>query len=129
MAMSLEDSNLIAELRSKGLHLEAEDLIRAIMQSEAMEPSSSSDNALTPVVHLNGTSFDSLLEQWKHVWRGLDQTLKVMGENSPNGRDYYPKGEFAFQKARDKWQSMFNAIREMSKEVKVVIEQIYDQKK
>ena len=42
-----------------------------------------------PVVHMNGTSMESLLEQRETVYTALTTALDAFREVSPNPRDYY----------------------------------------
>jgi hypothetical protein len=44
-----------------------------------------------PIIHLNGTSKQSLLEQLEEVYLALSAALDAMRKASPNGRDYYPQ--------------------------------------
>lgn len=43
-----------------------------------------------PLIHLNGTSKESLLRQQHEMLAALRLASKVMAEHSPHGRDYYP---------------------------------------
>lgn len=42
-----------------------------------------------PVVHMNGTGKQALLEQREAVYRALREVEKALCQMSPNGRDYY----------------------------------------
>jgi hypothetical protein len=44
---------------------------------------------VTPIVHLNGTSLESLLEQREHVYCKLGDVFEALKQMAPNGRDYY----------------------------------------
>ncbi len=43
-----------------------------------------------PLIHLNGTSAERLLEAIENAYQSLGESLKLLREVSPNGRDYYP---------------------------------------
>jgi hypothetical protein len=59
-------------------------------------------NPIFPHVHLNGTSAGSLLEGFSDIRLALQAALKLIEENTPNGRDYYTSNTpNAFAKARD----------------------------
>jgi hypothetical protein len=45
---------------------------------------------ILPVVHMNGTSRDVLLEQRLAAGSKIRQALQALGEMAPNARDYYP---------------------------------------
>jgi len=50
------------------------------------------DNVIvTPIVHLNGTSKDALLEQREDVYQALRTVECALCQMAPNGRDYYPE--------------------------------------
>ena len=43
-----------------------------------------------PIVHLNGTSRDALLDQRCKFGQRLREAMEALSEMAPNGRDYYP---------------------------------------
>lgn len=45
---------------------------------------------VAPLVHLNGTSRDSLLEQLEAAAEAVNTAQNVLQNCHPNGRDYYP---------------------------------------
>jgi len=44
---------------------------------------------LLPVVHLNGTSKDSLVDGLRDIVEGIDSALSAIQDAWPHGRDYY----------------------------------------
>lgn len=50
---------------------------------------------IKPSIHLNGTSAQSLAEQYSHAVTAVDKAIRCIEENGPNGRDYYPQGNDA----------------------------------
>ena len=52
-----------------------------------------------PVVHLNGTSRDALLEGYIDSCNALQHAIEVVQKNGPNARDYYVSRVFAFAQA------------------------------
>lgn len=44
---------------------------------------------ITPSIHMNGTSAESLLEQQRHVYDAADALLTALAAATPHGRDYY----------------------------------------
>ena len=54
----------------------------------------------TPTVHLNGSSREALETQFRDVVSALQSLIEAMVEARPNGRDYYPQGDAAFQEAQ-----------------------------
>ena len=58
--------------------------------------------ALTkPTIHLNGTSREALLEQYRDACDAVRTAMKAVADASPHGRDYYPQGKEAINKAID----------------------------
>lgn len=54
---------------------------------------------MKPTVHLNGTSRSELIEQVETALRGIEVALDAVQVAAPNGRDYYPQGDHAYQQA------------------------------
>lgn len=54
---------------------------------------------MVPTIHLNGTPHERLMEQVSAAREALRATVEALSEMTPNGRDYYPQGEGAFDKA------------------------------
>jgi hypothetical protein len=46
---------------------------------------------IAPIIHINGSSADTLLDQIQKVTSALLGVLRAMQEAHPNGRDYDPK--------------------------------------
>lgn len=44
-----------------------------------------------PVIHLNGTSAEDLLEGYVEAKRAVDAAYDAVMKSNPNGRDYYLK--------------------------------------
>lgn len=47
--------------------------------------------AITPIVHLNGTSAQELIDQQRAVLDAADTMLKALHAATPHGRDFYNK--------------------------------------
>lgn len=47
--------------------------------------------AITPLVHLNGTSAQELVDQQRAILDAADPLLKALHAATPNARDYYTK--------------------------------------
>lgn len=54
-----------------------------------METKQRNEGLVLPVVHMNGTGKDTLLEQREAVYMALRGVEKALRQMSPNGRDYY----------------------------------------
>lgn len=45
---------------------------------------------ILPIIHMNGTSKQELIEQRKTALHAISEALAALRKMSPNGRDYYP---------------------------------------
>lgn len=54
---------------------------------------------ITPTLHANGTSAQSLCESYTAAYVAVDAAIDAICAGGPNGRDYYPQGEGAFLEA------------------------------
>jgi hypothetical protein len=52
-----------------------------------------------PRVHLNGTSKDELVRQLENACHAIVTAQAALSECAPNGRDYYPLGDGAINRA------------------------------
>lgn len=48
-------------------------------------------DVVSPIVHLNGTSAERLIEQLSDVYDAAEQLYAALKQAAPNGRDYYPE--------------------------------------
>jgi hypothetical protein len=69
---------------------------------------------VVPIVHRNGTSRESLIEQRASFYRALQEAEKTLQGMAPNGRDYYPEPG-RMEKARaqhDRRRAVLGALRD-----------------
>lgn len=52
-----------------------------------------------PTIHSNGTSKESLIEDLCKASHAIDAAYVALKLTAPNGRDYYPQGPAALEKA------------------------------
>lgn len=77
-----------------------------------------------PVIHLNGTSKDALIEGYCEMIYALNDALSALHRNGPNGRDYYPNGETSLTKALTEHQRRIDAVTQVWKELTEIAENI-----
>lgn len=84
---------------------------------------------IEPRVNLNGTSKDELVRQYTKVMRKLSDTLGLMGEAMPHGRDFQTMNnpEFHAEQARKAWRERMTIIRELRDEIAYFAISINDQ--
>ena len=46
---------------------------------------------ITPIVHLNGNSYTSLIEALEHAYSAVMDATEALRQTAPNGRNYYPE--------------------------------------
>lgn len=79
-----------------------------------------------PTIHLNGTSKQQLLDDYCDVSHALNAAMEKMIENGPNGRDYYPQGDQAFQQAVKEHHDRIEQIHRVRLEIETIAEHIAD---
>lgn len=84
---------------------------------------------ITPRVNLNGTSKEDLVRQYTRVMRHLDETLGLMGEATPHGRDFqtFPDGAMLTTSARAAWHDRMQVLSAIRAEVEKLAISINDQ--
>jgi hypothetical protein len=80
----------------------------------------------TPVVHLNGTSREELLDQVVKAGQALRQAINALHDAEPNARDYYPKGNGYWEGARQEHQDRVNRLQGVLSELMDLSEAIAD---
>jgi hypothetical protein len=77
-----------------------------------------------PLIHLNGTSKKSLLEDIEEAYSALNAALSKLAQTGPNGRDYYPLPGNAFEVARQEHMARLGKLFEVKKELEELAEGI-----
>ncbi len=80
-----------------------------------------------PVIHLNGTSAESLLEQFQNAARALRAASAKISDAWPNGRDYYPLGPDAIREATAEFERRQRAVNEIAAEFEALWEHVWEQ--
>lgn len=65
---------------------------------------------IMPTIHSNGTSAESLREQYVSAHHAADAAMKAVAKIDFNGRDYYPQGADAFSQAQAEFQKHVQAM-------------------
>jgi len=82
---------------------------------------------VTPIVHLNGTGGDALVEMYELAARRLNEALEALCEAAPNARDYYLHDGDAFGGARKQHEERVSKLRGVLAELMTIRESIADQ--
>lgn len=80
-----------------------------------------------PLVHLNGTSGNELLEQNNKVIDAVRSLLEALKNAAPNGRDYYIKNIESFRCAQSEHRDRVERINSVLVELEKIKDGIYDQ--
>ena len=75
-----------------------------------------------PMIHMNGTSADSLIEDLDAAYTAVGAALDAMRNVGPNGRDYYPLEAGAWERAREQHSARLSAIRAVLTDVERMAE-------
>ena len=86
-----------------------------------------SDMTLTgPALHLNGSGFDNLFEQYANATGSIRKAIQDLP--APHGRDYYVQEDGVFEKARREHEARVQKLREVLGEVEGILEGLADQR-
>jgi hypothetical protein len=75
------------------------------------------DRTRGPIVHLNGTSQNDLLNQQQNLLVAIADAIKALANAAPNQRDYYLLEEAAWARARAKYDVRYNTLKLMQADV------------
>jgi hypothetical protein len=79
-----------------------------------------------PTVHLNGTSRNDLLEQYREMLQAVSSAIRIMNANGPNGRDYYPQGPDAITRATEEHHARTKKLIEVQAELNELCESCFE---
>lgn len=77
---------------------------------------------IKPSIHLNGTSAGALFDGYVKAMLAVDAAIEKLAQASPHGRDYYPQGDDAFDKARAEHTARIHALRGVAGELRDLAE-------
>lgn len=79
---------------------------------------------IAPTVHLNGTSRESLLDDYRKATQSVIQATNVLCANAPNARDYYVQSADAYTRARAEHMARVAALARVHEELVAIYEAI-----
>lgn len=82
---------------------------------------------LVPTVHLNGSSGEHLLEAVRAAFTAVDGAVAKLQDAAPNGRDYYPQGPTAINKAYEQHRDRLSRLLTVAAELVEIYNCIEDQ--
>ncbi len=81
---------------------------------------------IPPLVHINGTSKQELLDQRFDAIDAIVAAGDALAKTAPNGRDHYPAGPEYLEKAEEQFERRRNWLRQIMLELEEEIRQIQD---
>ena len=85
--------------------------------------------ATIPTVHLNGTGFTDLRDDYAAAYDAIDKAIDALGKAELNGRDFYPQGPDAYYQARKERNEAFENLSKASLYVGEMLAGICDQQR
>jgi hypothetical protein len=77
-----------------------------------------------PTVHLNGTSREELSRLYQEAYTAIGEAGRALAKAYPNGRDYYPQGADAINKAMREHEARMRKLKEVQDEIEQIAEAI-----
>lgn len=84
-------------------------------------------NIQAPVININGTSKEVLMDQLVAVFHAGRALEKALAEAAPHGRDYQTAPPGAYQMARKQHEDRMKRVSSVLKEIEDIAIQIQDQ--
>lgn len=79
-----------------------------------------------PLVHLNGTSQDSLCEQLQNAYHAIGAAIVKVKQAAPNRRDYYPLPDNWWDEAQAQHRKRLQILADLQDEIEAEIGLILD---
>ena len=80
-----------------------------------------------PTIHMNGTSGKSMYAEYRNAMDAVQDAMESLNDATLNGRDYYPQGPEAFEKAREHRNAMNQKLRSVLSDLGHIALSIHDQ--
>ena len=87
------------------------------------------DNTKGPLIHLNGTGFNTLESEYRHAVISIDSALKAANDATMHKRDYYPLGDQAWEEARAEFLQNIKRLQDVRDYFQVMLIRIVQQRK
>lgn len=86
---------------------------------------------ITPLVHLNGSSAESLYDGYRAAWDATQAAVLALAATAPNARDYYTQavigGLDAFKKARAEHDRRMEALTSVLEQLALLSTDVMEQ--
>ena len=88
---------------------------------------SNQQDLTTPMVHLNGSGFKNLEEQYREGLQAVEDAIQKLPV--PHGRDYYVQDDGAYLKARAQFEGQLQKLNEVQEELTAILRAVYRQER
>lgn len=82
---------------------------------------------ITPMIHLNGTSRETLIDQHKLAIDKIEEALQALEGCAPNARDYYLYSFPALKAAESDHVNRVEKLKNVKSELITMLDAIYNQ--
>lgn len=82
---------------------------------------------ITPLVHLNGTSAESLYNGYRAAWDALQAAVLATAATAPNARDYYCQSDRAYTMARAEHDKRMSALSTVLEQLALLSTDVMEQ--
>jgi hypothetical protein len=82
---------------------------------------------IVPVVNLNGTSAEKLMEGYREALDALRTAISYMPSIEPHGRDYQTEERTVFSEAADQHRSRVKALEGVYQDIELIALAVQDQ--
>jgi len=89
--------------------------------------SNNKEELVTPTVHLNGSGFRNLDEQYREGVQAVEDAIQKLPV--PHGRDYYVQDDGAYEKARAQFEGQLKKLHEVKEELTEILRSVYRQER
>lgn len=79
-----------------------------------------------PTIHLNGTSKETLQEQYSKANEAIYAAIRALEGATPHARDYYVQNDQATAEALKEHRARVEKLLEVRKEINTILEHIAD---
>mgnify|MGYP001612338421 CR=1 FL=1 len=84
----------------------------------------SADGLMVPTIHINGSSRERLVEDLCDAVTALHDAKTALNRTTPNGRDYYPQGKEALDRALRAHERRMSSLGVIIDELTAIVDEI-----
>jgi hypothetical protein len=97
------------------------------MKTKTASINPQSNELQSPLVHMNGTGKDRMIDSLCEASNALNEAFIALKAIAPNGRDYYPLGSQAMERAVLEHESRTRMLDEIKAEIDAIVFAVSEQ--